>query len=310
MNRRDDSSSSSIPSDRKLIFIVKKLLEKQHKDSQQTPLSWDANSLTDLVLERHREYQRKNRVALQSSIENILNHKLYDTPASPTSVDRDSTLTGSSKNKKKKLKRKHEVDDPTLASGRTFNSQHCDMDPPPPSSIPSDLEYDQFAQQEDLLREQWIGSSMLNAGLRSRYMNMQRERDAATESRPATPGDTDAVDANTNVHATDKDPLGANTSTVQSDVPTAIAPKKTKKKRVSMPAEQIPPSSSSSLFTPTPRPKERYSDLGGMSNILTQIRQLIEYPLMHPELFQHLGIDPPRGILLRGPPGTVSFIYA
>lgn len=52
-----------------------------------------------------------------------------------------------------------------------------------------------------------------------------------------------------------------------------------------------------------PRPTERYSDLGGMEEVLTQIRQLVEYPLVRPELYRHLGVDPPRGVLLRGPPG-------
>lgn len=54
---------------------------------------------------------------------------------------------------------------------------------------------------------------------------------------------------------------------------------------------------------PTSRPNERYSDLGGMTEVLKQIRQLVEYPLIRPELYRHLGVDPPRGVLLRGPPG-------
>jgi ATP-dependent 26S proteasome regulatory subunit len=52
-----------------------------------------------------------------------------------------------------------------------------------------------------------------------------------------------------------------------------------------------------------PRPTERYADLGGMEEVLKQIRQLVEYPLVRPELYRHLGVDPPRGVLLRGPPG-------
>jgi ribosome biogenesis ATPase len=51
------------------------------------------------------------------------------------------------------------------------------------------------------------------------------------------------------------------------------------------------------------RPTERYADLGGIEEILKQIRQLVEYPLIRPELYRHLGVDPPRGVLLRGPPG-------
>ena len=41
-----------------------------------------------------------------------------------------------------------------------------------------------------------------------------------------------------------------------------------------------------------------YSDLAGIDNVLQDIRELIEYPLTHPEIYTHIGIDPPRGILL------------
>lgn len=58
------------------------------------------------------------------------------------------------------------------------------------------------------------------------------------------------------------------------------------------------------FLSPVPRPKERYTDLGGMDAVITQIRQLVEYPLLRPELYRHLGVEPPRGVLLRGPPGV------
>lgn len=51
------------------------------------------------------------------------------------------------------------------------------------------------------------------------------------------------------------------------------------------------------------RPSERYINLGGMESVLAEVRQLIEYPLTHPEIYSHLGVEPPRGILLHGPPG-------
>lgn len=50
-------------------------------------------------------------------------------------------------------------------------------------------------------------------------------------------------------------------------------------------------------------PKASYADLGGIEGILQEIHELIEYPLTHPEIYQHLGIQPPRGVLLHGPPG-------
>ncbi|CAM9898885.1 unnamed protein product [Ectocarpus sp. 4 AP-2014] len=58
------------------------------------------------------------------------------------------------------------------------------------------------------------------------------------------------------------------------------------------------------------RPSARYDDLGGISGILQEVRELIEYPLVHPEVYAHLGIEPPRGILLHGPPGCGKTLLA
>ncbi|GIL77999.1 hypothetical protein Vretifemale_7455, partial [Volvox reticuliferus] len=46
-----------------------------------------------------------------------------------------------------------------------------------------------------------------------------------------------------------------------------------------------------------------YGDLGGIEEVLSDIRELIEYPLKHPEVYAWLGVEPPRGVLLHGPPG-------
>jgi hypothetical protein len=54
------------------------------------------------------------------------------------------------------------------------------------------------------------------------------------------------------------------------------------------------------FLLPVPRPVERYADLGGLSQVIQQLRQIIEYPILRPELYIHLGVDPPRGVLLRG----------
>ncbi|NVM28620.1 MAG: CDC48 family AAA ATPase [Candidatus Helarchaeota archaeon] len=46
-----------------------------------------------------------------------------------------------------------------------------------------------------------------------------------------------------------------------------------------------------------------YEDIGGLKSEIQRIREMVELPLKHPELFKKLGIDPPKGVLLRGPPG-------
>lgn len=47
-----------------------------------------------------------------------------------------------------------------------------------------------------------------------------------------------------------------------------------------------------------------YDDLGGMGDTIHALREMVELPLRYPELFTRLGVDPPRGVLLHGPPGT------
>ncbi|MDR3282361.1 MAG: CDC48 family AAA ATPase [Candidatus Methanoplasma sp.] len=53
-----------------------------------------------------------------------------------------------------------------------------------------------------------------------------------------------------------------------------------------------------------------YDDIGGLDDKLGRIREMIELPLKHPELFERMGISPPKGVLLYGPPGTGKTLIA
>ncbi len=53
-----------------------------------------------------------------------------------------------------------------------------------------------------------------------------------------------------------------------------------------------------------------YEDIGGLKEELARVREIIELPLKHPELFERLGIRPPKGVLLYGPPGTGKTLIA
>jgi len=57
-------------------------------------------------------------------------------------------------------------------------------------------------------------------------------------------------------------------------------------------------------------PPITYDDLGGMGAAVQTVREMIELPLKHPELFNRLGISPPKGVLLHGPPGTGKTLLA
>ena len=54
----------------------------------------------------------------------------------------------------------------------------------------------------------------------------------------------------------------------------------------------------------------KYSDVGGLTNQIRDIKETIELPLTNPELFQRVGIKPPKGVLLYGPPGTGKTLLA
>ena len=57
-------------------------------------------------------------------------------------------------------------------------------------------------------------------------------------------------------------------------------------------------------------PRTTYEDIGGLHEEIQRIREMVELPLRHPELFQRLGIRPPQGVLLHGPPGCGKTLLA
>ena len=57
-------------------------------------------------------------------------------------------------------------------------------------------------------------------------------------------------------------------------------------------------------------PKVTYEDIGGLGDEVKRVREMIELPLKHPELFERLGVEAPKGVLLHGPPGTGKTLLA
>jgi len=57
-------------------------------------------------------------------------------------------------------------------------------------------------------------------------------------------------------------------------------------------------------------PNVTYEDIGGLDKEISRVREMIELPLKHPELFERLGVEAPKGVLLHGPPGTGKTLLA
>ena len=57
-------------------------------------------------------------------------------------------------------------------------------------------------------------------------------------------------------------------------------------------------------------PQITYEDIGGLDEEVKKIREMVEIPMKHPEIFQRLGVEPPKGVLLHGSPGTGKTLLA
>ena len=68
----------------------------------------------------------------------------------------------------------------------------------------------------------------------------------------------------------------------------------------------LPPKidASVTMMTVEEKPDVTYSDIGGCKEQIDKMREVVELPMLHPEKFVALGIDPPKGVLCYGPPGT------
>jgi AAA family ATPase len=70
----------------------------------------------------------------------------------------------------------------------------------------------------------------------------------------------------------------------------------------------IRPSAMRSVFVETP--PVRYSEIGGQASVIQKLREAVEWPLLHPDAFLRLGVKPPKGVLLYGPPGCSKTVLA
>jgi ribosome biogenesis ATPase len=285
-------SRSTMSGDSKLVHLVRKFLSFSVDESPK------ADHIVHCLRAQHREYERKDLARLKRQVERVLSH-----------LAKEEEVAGST------------------ASKRSLEQAEEDN-------------YDKKARDHDMQRSMELNdSSVLNDNLRDQYRRLQQERDcearleAAEEARFLLEEPPVGVEQESNSEGKSKSPprdisssnergeeaLAKSSSNTNTK---SLKRKKPGSKRSSSGAAvdgHKSPSAASfaataaddnkgeaglTQFTKTVRrPTERYADLGGMQDVLNEIRQLVEYPLVRPELYRYLGVDPPRGVLLQGPPG-------
>jgi len=293
------NKNSTVVVDAKLLHLVRKLGSSQHPTSRKAPgsnmgaavASWSSASsarTTDRIVAmlhtQHREYQRKDETKLRQAVQQAIRQ-----------IERQQQECGKSRSDE-------DLDD--------------------------DSDYDRAAAQHDAVAQQSTAHG-LNASLRNRYQQTAAAAASASSSTdqntttqkgngnpskssscgtPSTAGEEAASATNSN-HGTGAPPSGKRRKLKRSSSRrgssselggTAGTSQEKNNNNGMMQQQQQQPS-----WQPRqPRPRERYADLGGLSSIVQTVRQLVEYPITRPELYRHLGVEPPRGVLLRGPPGT------
>lgn len=264
--------------DSKLVHLVRKFLSFSVDDSPK------AEHIVHCIRAQHREYERKDLARLKRQVQRVLNH-----------LAKEEEVSGST------------------AKKRTLEQVEEDN-------------YDEKARNHDMQRSMELNdSSVLNANLTDRYRRLQQERDSEARSEAAEEAKLVLEEPSVEAERDSKSPSRENYSSkergeeafVKSSSSTSTNTKSLKRKKAGSKrsssgtaldfgaaAADDKGEAGLTLFTKTVRrPTERYADLGGMQDILNDIRQLVEYPLVRPELYRHLGVDPPRGVLLQGPPG-------
>ncbi|KAL3797574.1 hypothetical protein ACHAWO_012588 [Cyclotella atomus] len=322
-----NSLSASSSSDIKLHQIVRKIISQTpslligNKSSSATTLQAKrnaSNAIVDIIYEKHREYRRKEREAIVKGVDACLAEILAEN--SYHSGSSNSTNNSSGKKRRVAVGGGSEIDNTySNNEGEAKRSKIDSCEAPPLFVVDRNSEVVAAAAAANVSEGEEktsSGGNMLNASLRNRYKE-QREKDhtsaAAAGSCASVASKDESVDQLHDTSNKTMDEPTKSTAVANSNTTTPNPTPKKKKKVKRTPSSSIQhessndnPTISSSTTTqilPSPRPTERYSTLGGISTLLTTIRQLIEYPLSHPELFTHLGIEPPRGVLLRGPPG-------
>ncbi|KAH9096834.1 hypothetical protein LEN26_017296 [Aphanomyces euteiches] len=162
--------------------------------------------------------------------------------------------------------------------------------------------YPEYSRKPQGPLRKMVSKYLPNPSKRARTDSSDEEEKQAQALEAATPSSNLLNNSIRKSYAATNPPTNAAEKSEKAPEATDEKPKKVKRVRVE-------PAPTSDTFVVT-RPTTRYTDFGGINSILKEVQELIEYPLTHPEIYTHLGVEPPRGILLHGPPGTGKTMLA
>ena len=294
----------------KLLHLVQKIVSHAQTTTTSTATTPKKPTLEYVIhclRTQNVEYQRKNMDRLKKQVETALTYVLKNQQEQAANSNKKSQTpfnspAGGELGKRSRSKQKQNAS----------SSEQKEEEQQQEEEISSEEEADRLY---DAQREEIVDNSALNASLRKRYEKLQKERDAAAAAEAAAvaaAAATKLAEENANNKLLEE----ANNSNAGESTNNKSRKRKLSERRKSKSSSSKraqlgndnfmdgDDDDKASLLRPVPRPVERYSDLGGMDHVMKQIRELVEYPLVRPELYAHLGVGPPRGILLQGPPGT------
>lgn len=293
-------SSPTAKHDAKLFHLVQKMVQATTSTDVDLP---NIDYIVTILRTQHREYLRKDLQQLHTQVQAVLEQVIATTSQQHQQQQVQAPTQRSRKRKTPEKTSKRNQQQPSSVDDEDEDDIHNAL------SHAEDVLYDQEAATHDAQREALHASGtsggLLNASLRDRYKKLARSSQKIDKAKQQDDEEEEDAIAKNNDNDNDNKDTTSRRGTEKSLSKNGKRKGRRLVQRESSSALfSLPGNNTAVSFVVPNRPTERYSDLGGMEEVIQQVRQLIEYPLTRPELYRHLGVEPPRGVLLRGVPGT------